>query len=94
MKLCPPVDGLVPPCKVWCNDGGCKFPLPALSVEGRGLLRRSLTAVVEEVGVPPAGDIEGPIVPEETCDGEDVPEVPSFFFEDPFESFARDSCSC
>ena len=61
------------------------------------MVRRSLTFVVDDVGVPCA-ELEGDwLVPEvavEDCEGEEVPVVGSFFFDDLFESFARESCSC
>lgn len=77
---------------------GWRFPLLTLSAGGRGLLRISLTFVVDDVGVPCAeleGDWLAPEVAVEAWDGEDVPPVAgSFFLDALFESFARESCSC
>ena len=51
-----------------------------------------------EPGVPgpdPAGDCARPDdVLEDAWDGDEVPELESFFFDALFESFARESCSC
>jgi len=52
------VGGLGRPCGVWCTELGCRLPLVLVSAGGRGLLRRSLTFVVEDVGVPCA-ELEG-----------------------------------
>jgi hypothetical protein len=57
----------------------------------------SETFVVDEVGVAVwelLGDLESPPVVVDDASGEAVPEVLSFFFEEPFESFARDNWSC
>lgn len=58
---------------------------------------RSLTFVWEEVGVAVLelfGDLDSPPKVVEDDRGEAVPEDESFFFEDLFESLARDNCSC
>lgn len=52
----------------------------------------------EDVGVP-WFELEGdkacePAFKDEVWPGDEVPDEESFFFEDLFESFARDSCSC
>lgn len=70
---------------------GCsEFAFPAeFSPEGRGLLRESTSWVWEEVGVAWA-EPDGEDV---ACEGEDVPELESFFLDDLL-SLARESCSC
>lgn len=59
---------------------------------GRGLLRESLSAVVEEEGVD-SGDWAAS---RELPEGDEVPSFDSLFldFEDLFGSLARESCSC
>jgi hypothetical protein len=91
--LCPGFRELIDP------DCGCKagldvdaFKAPP-SFGGSGLLRGSLSAVVEEDGVA-TGDCAASL--ELPCDGDEVPSLESLFLdlEDLFESFARESCSC
>jgi hypothetical protein len=80
-------------------DCGCKAGFAGTllrgppSFGGRGLLRGSFNAVVEEEGVT-TGDCvsrDGP-----ACDGDAVPSFDSLFFDfdDLLPSFARESCSC
>lgn len=67
----------------------CAALEPALSEAPDDLDLNSLTAVEEELGVPWL-ELEGDRVDEKM-----PPEEPlSFFLEDLFESFARESCSC
>ncbi len=94
MVLCPGFSELIDP------DCGCKAGLDVAafvgppSFGGRGLLRRSFSAVVEEDGVA-TGDCAASLE-ELDCDGDEVPSLDSLFldFEDLFGSFARESCSC
>lgn len=78
-----------------CPDEGGPF-----SPEGNGLLRASLTSVVEEeVGVGWLDALGLWVLPEgvrlELVEGEAVPAVESFLLlEDDFESLAFESCSC
>jgi len=61
------------------------------------LPRTSFTFVNDEVGVGVLelfGDLESPPRVVEADMGEAVPDDESFFFEDLFESLARDNCSC
>ena len=61
-------------------------PLPSATGPFSSLFRASFRDVVDEFAVPStelAGDWDGP------CNGEDVPEEDSFFFD--FESLFRDS---
>lgn len=62
------------------------------------LARTSFTFVVEELGVTALelfGDFESPpATVDEVESGDAVAELESFFFEDLFESFALDNCSC
>lgn len=62
------------------------------------LARTSVTFVVEELGVAALelfGDFESPpATVDEVESGDAVAELESFFFEDLFESFALDNCSC
>lgn len=67
---------------------------------GNGLFLVSLTAVVEELGVPWFEELGEWVDPGATSvdavlgEGEEVPEVPSFlFFLLPVESLVRESCS-
>lgn len=67
---------------------------------GNGLFLVSLTAVVEELGVPWFEELGEWVDPWATSvdavlgEGEEVPEVPSFlFFLLPVESLVRESCS-
>lgn len=82
-------------CAAWCIEFTWPADPPSLFVGA--LFLTSLTFVVDELGVPwaeLAGDRlsvpEGAFV----CEGEAVPDAESFFFEDLFESLARDNCSC
>lgn len=91
MPCCPPKCG-PPPKELGAPGGpGCsEFGVPAPSPEGRGLLRESISWVWEEEGVAcaePDGELEAP------CDGDEVPELESFFLVD-FSLLARESCSC
>ena len=77
----PKAAALCCPCDGW-------FTLLEASPEGRGLLRPSVNWVCDEVGVPwaePEGELEAP------CDGDEVPELESFFFDD-FSILFRESC--
>lgn len=68
---------------------GCAALPVALSPEGSGLLRPSVSWVWDDEGVAcaePEGELEAP------CDGDDVP-VASFFLED-LSVLALASCSC
>ena len=73
--------------------GGKAFRGPP-SLGGRGLLRESLRAVVEDEGVA-TGDWAASL-DEPACEGEDVPSFDSLFLDldDLLGSFARESCSC
>lgn len=91
--LCPGFSELIDP------DCGCKagldvdaFKAPP-SFGGSGLLRGSLSAVVEEDGVA-TGDCAASL--ELPCDGDEVPSLESLFLdlEDLFESFARERTRC
>ncbi len=78
-----------------CPDEGGPF-----SPEGNGLLRASLTSVVEEeVGVGWLDALGLCVLPEgvrlELVEGEAVPAVESFLLlDEDFESLAFESCSC
>lgn len=78
-----------------CPDEGGPF-----SPEGNGLLRASLTSVVEEeVGVGWFDALGLCVLPEgvrlELVEGEAVPVVESFLLlDEDFESLAFESCSC
>lgn len=81
----------------WCIEFVCSPPAEPASLPAGTLFLTSLTFVVDELGVPwteLAGDRLS--VPEGAlaCEGEDVPELESFFFEDLLESLALDNCSC
>jgi hypothetical protein len=89
IPCCPPNDAPLPvelggPS---CPDCEPAFPA-ALSPEGRGLLRESTSWVCDEEGVAWA-ELDG----EFACEGDEVPELPSFFFDD-FSLFPRESWSC
>lgn len=91
--LCPGFSELMDP------DCGCRAGLGDDEIEappsfgGRGLLRGSFSAVVEEDGVA-TGDCAASL--ELPCNGDEVPSLDSLFLdlEDLFGSFARESCSC
>ena len=72
--------------------GGIEPAAPeALSPDGSGLLRASVNCVWEDVGVAcadPEGELEAP------CEGDEVPEVESFFLVEDLSDFALASCSC
>jgi len=61
------------------------------SAAGWILLRASASAVCEEDGVFWA-ELEGEL--EAPCEGDEVPEVESFFLDDLLPSLALESCSC
>jgi hypothetical protein len=91
--LCPGFSELIDPdcgCRAGLDDDGFEAPP---SFGGRGLLRGSFSAVVEEDGVA-TGDCAASL--ELPCNGEEVPSLDSLFLdlEDLFGSFARESCSC
>jgi hypothetical protein len=79
------------PCGAWF---AWRLPVSA----GGALLLTSLTLVVEEVGVPTfelLGERESEPTRVVDCDdGDAVPDVESFFFEDLSLSFVLDNCSC
>lgn len=84
------------PCGCCWAEPGCKAAFEPSPVDGC-LFLDSFKAVVEDVGVP-WFEFEGDRAWEPgkaaAWLGDDVPDEESFFFEDLFESFARDSCSC
>ena len=82
------------------SEPGCGWRPPVTptngppSPGGSGLLRGSMSAVVDDEGVT-TGDWAASRDPLD-CDGDDVPSFESLFLdlEDLFGSFARESCSC